>query len=127
MCELKLRRASGGVPDRALIDQGQDFSVLQAMAKRTREYWQEYVCGRCAVDGSSARCRPHLIEEASRGRAGDLDEHRSLVEKIASGVAVFERSFHWEYHGTGTDEYRAALIGAVGWCSGWQAGLAIIG
>ena len=36
------------------------------------------------------------------------------------------RSFRWEWHGTATEENRACLIAAVGWCSGWSELLTMI-
>lgn len=39
-------------------------------------------------------------------------------------VLRYSQSFVWGYHGTETDEDRAALLSAVGWCRGWQGLLA---
>jgi len=41
-------------------------------------------------------------------------------------VTRFGRSFRWELRGTDTGEDRAALISAVGWCSGWRPLLSIV-
>ncbi|MBI4011012.1 MAG: hypothetical protein HY359_01770 [Candidatus Rokubacteria bacterium] len=39
---------------------------------------------------------------------------------IVDHVGVYSCSFRWECRGTDTAEDQAALVSAVGWCSGWQ-------
>jgi hypothetical protein len=77
------------------------------------------VCGTCAGRSAAARCRRHFCEDAARGLA-DVHAQRELVETTAAHLTVYSQSFVWGYHGTESDEDRAALIVAVGWCSGWQ-------
>jgi hypothetical protein len=50
----------------------------------------------------------------------DLARHRILLKDVLEHLGLYRQSFVWGYHGTETDEDRAALISAVGWCSGWQ-------
>jgi len=61
------------------------------------------------------------------GAVGDLAVHRSELADILEHLTVYARSFRWECHDTETDRDRAALLSAVGWCSGWEAGLALVG
>ena len=89
------------------------------------EFWRRTVCGQCLGDGSRPRCRPHLLEDIARGAAVDLAEHRAFVDYLVKHLTVYYQSFVWGYHGTDTEEDRAALISAVGWCSGWRVGLSI--
>ncbi len=120
MCEMDLGPGSRAAARPKLIESGRDPRYLLAFAAETRAYWWKTVCGRCVSSGSSARCRPHLVEETSTGPAGDPAEHRALVQYNFDHVRAYRRSFVWEHHGTDTAEDRAALISAVGWCSGWH-------
>ncbi len=120
MCEMGLGRASRGAVRAELVEVGRDASQIRAFADRTREYWSKTMCGECLGDGSPPRCRLHLLEEASRGAVVNLPEHRARVEQVIKHLAVYRQSFVWGYHHTETEEDRAALISAVGWCSGWR-------
>ncbi len=46
---------------------------------------------------------------------------RGLVQGIAEHLHSFSRSFRWELRAIETPAERAALISAMGWCSGWQS------
>ena len=56
-----------------------------------------------------------------------FSEHRDLIDYMFEQITLYARSFRWEFQGTETEENKAALISAVGWCSGWQLFLPIIG
>jgi len=99
---------------------------LLAFGKETMPFWSKAVCGRCLGDGSGPRCQRHLLEEALDGACGDLAAQRALVEYIARHVSAFARSFVWGKHHLRTEEGRAALISAAGWCSGWQTFIALM-
>ena len=101
--------------------------ALQDLAVKTAPYWEKALCGRCAGNDSPQRCRRHLVEEISQGVIKDLSLHVSLVNDIETHMRMYNRSFCHGYHGTDTDEDRAALISAVGWCSGWKTLLSIVG
>lgn len=60
------------------------------------------------------------------GTVGDLDARRSEVAAILEHLTLYTRSFRWEDRDTETDRDRAALLSAVGWCSGWEAGLVLM-
>jgi len=120
LCDLNLSRVAGAHVRSERIVEGRDPRALRAFADQTRRYWGRTVCGRCRGDGSSRRCRPHLLEEVRRRGLSDVASHRGLVEHIVEHLGVYHQSFVWGYHGTETDEDRAALISAVGWCSGWR-------
>lgn len=119
MCEMGYNAASRGMAREKLVEEGRDTSALRAFAEETRVYWWKTVCGRCIANGASARCRPHLLEEATLGAMRDLTGHHAQVQNIFEHLRVYKQSFVWEYHGTDTAEDRAALISAIGWCSGW--------
>ena len=126
MCNMKYHSRSRGFmkAERALI--GRDLNALQDLAVKTAAYWEKALCGRCAGTDSPQRCRKHLVEELSRGEITDLSPHVSLVNHIEAHMRMYNRSFCHGYHGTDTDEDRAALISAVGWCSGWKTLLSIV-
>jgi hypothetical protein len=126
MCELGFDHRSRGSFNQDRIQQGRDLTWIRDFANATRGYWTPTVCGRCAGDGSVSRCRPHLLEEARAGTLSDVGAHRASVARILEGLTIFARSYRWEYRDTGTDRDRAALLSAVGWCSGWQAGLVLL-
>ncbi|MBW2561291.1 MAG: hypothetical protein JRE40_10620 [Deltaproteobacteria bacterium] len=126
MCDMKYDSDSKGLmkAERARI--GRDLSALQDLAVKTAPYWEKALCGRCAGNDSPQRCRRHLVEEISQGVIKDLSLHVSLVNDIETHMRIYTRSFCHGYHGTDTDEDRAALISAVGWCSGWKTLLSIV-
>jgi len=126
MCELEYGPNSPGKAGEDRIEKGRDLSELQALARKTARYWQKAVCGRCAGNGSFQKCRRHLIEELSQGVKTDLSTHAALVDDIAKHIKIYAKSFCFGYHGTETDEDVAALISAVGWCTGWKTFLSIV-
>jgi len=127
MCEMGFDRRSRGSFNRERLDAGRDLTMIRRFAATTSEYWTGTVCGKCSGEGSRARCRPHLLEDARRGAAVDLVADRATLAGILERLAVYARSFRWESRDTATDRDRAALLSAVGWCSGWEAGLALFG
>lgn len=126
MCEMGLYRASRGAAPEALLAQGRDLTPLRAFAAARRRFWWPTVCGRCRGDGSGPRCRAHLREEALAGRVAEPGPHRALVENIAGHLETYSRSFRWESRGIDTQADQAALLSAVGWCSGWQPWLPLL-
>ena len=119
MCEMGYGPDSRGTARPEVVERGRDLSALRAFAGHTMPYWRTTICGKCAGNGSPARCRRHLLEDTSRSLIRDVSVQRLLVEDIVHHLEKFHRSFVWGFHGTQTDEDTAALITAVGWCSGW--------
>jgi len=128
MCDMGLDRTSQAAAAReGRIEQGRDLAAIRDFAERTREHWLAGVCGACAGDRAPRLlCRPHLLEELRQGTAVDLAMHRGFLTELLERLNGYARSYRWEYRGTETDGERAALLSAVGWCSGWKAGLAIM-
>jgi len=50
----------------------------------------------------------------------DLSYHLKFVGYIVRHLKNYMLSFRWENRGKKTTEDMAALISAVGWCSGWK-------
>ena len=126
MCEDGYERQTRGAARDELIDQGRDAGPFLAFVSATRPYWRPIVCGRCLGTGSAVRCRTHLVEELSGDREVAGPVHRELVEYLHHHLIAYTRSFRWECRDTETDEDRAALVSAVGWCSGWTAWLPLL-
>lgn len=127
MCEMNLGPETRGAASADIVERGRDLKELRVFAQRTKTYWEKTICGRCLGNGSWLRCRRHLIEDASKGAMGSLLPHHDLLDYILQQITLYSRSFRWEFHGTDTEENKAALVSAVGWCSGWQPLLAILG
>lgn len=126
MCEMGFGPDTKGQVRAEIVETGGNPAHLMAFALKTRTYWIGTVCGRCSDSGSLQRCRHHLMEDATKGRLDSVSLHRNLVRNVYNHLVVYTRSFVWGYHGTATEEDRAALISAVGWCSGWRPLLKIM-
>jgi hypothetical protein len=126
MCEMGFDRRSRGTFSQERVDEGRDLTMIREFAAATRKCWAGTVCGKCSGEGTRSRCRPHLLEDVRSGAAGDLALHRGELDDILDRLTVYARSFRWECRNTETDRDRAALLSAVGWCSGWEGGLALL-
>jgi len=125
MCEMGFGPESKGMARPELIERGRDVTELLTLARKTEIYWEKAICGRCARNGSAQRCRRHLIGDVSMGLIDALSTHKTLIEYIYHHISLYHRSFRLEFQGSRTDEDMAALISAVGWCSGWKIFLSI--
>lgn len=126
MCEEEYGPDSTGFVKKKIVQQGRDLSELLGLARRTEPHWRKSVCGTCAGTASNRRCREHLIEDESMGLADDIPAHSALVNYISAHLVKYARSFQFQYKGSQTEEDTAALISAVGWCSGWGLFLSIM-
>ncbi len=126
MCDMGLNRSSPAMAREELLAEGRDVESLRRFATKRRRFWWNTVCGQCLGEDSTVRCRPHLREDLLADRITDPGEHRGLVEWILRHVTVYSRSFRWESRMTDTEEDQAALISAVGWCSGWEPWLPLL-
>ena len=127
MCDMDYGPESKGSASEDLLVRGREVAELNRFANRTRVHWEKMVCGRCLGNEAWPRCRPHLIQDASRGMVKDIACHRAFMDGIMEQIAIYSRSFRWEYRGTVTEKNEAALISAVGWCSGWRPFLSLVG
>ncbi len=121
-CALGLTPDEPAEPEAAtIVDEGRGLDPLRSFASETRRHWERWVCGKCAGSESPTRCRLHLAEDLDAGRGAGLPSQRVLVEDLSSHLRAYARSFGWSSRGTETAADRAALIGAVGWCGGWES------
>ena len=127
MCDMNLGPETKGAANEALIVRGRNATELRRFAESTRAYWERTICGRCLGNGSWPRCRRHLIQDALEGSVENLSRHRALISDLTKHITLYSRSFRWGFQGTEKEENKAALISAVGWCSGWQPFLTTLG
>ena len=129
MCGMDYGPESTGHPGQKARRCGRDLANFRSLALEAKTYWEPYVCGACLGqrDGQYL-CRAHLLARLSRGRSRDrqIDVHKPLIDYLSCQLGLYARSFRWEWRGTATEENRASLIAAVGWCSGWSELLTIM-
>ncbi len=125
MCDMKTYQSGIGVAPRDRLEQGRRTDLLREFALEHEPYWREYVCGLCHQDNSEVRCRRHFIEHASSLSEASVERHYAMLRHIYKHLVAFDRSFVWENRGTDGPEDRGALLGAVGWLSGWRPLLAL--
>lgn len=126
MCESGYGPQSEGFISAERLAAGRDLSQIREFLESSERYWRRAVCGRCSASAVEARCRVHLLEDLRRDPDLSLATHRALVENILGHVQRYSRSFGWDAQGTDTEEDRAALVSAVGWCGGWRHLLACL-
>jgi hypothetical protein len=127
MCEDEYGPNSKGFVKPHIVEQGRDLQELQSLARRTSGYWEKAVCGKCSGEDNPVRCRKHFIEDGSLGLVPDFSAAEALVSYVVRHLEIYARSFQFEFKGTQTLEDEAALISAVGWCSGWKLILSTVG
>ena len=69
------------------------------------------------------RCRQHLLAAMKARTPVDLVAQKAMLEDLSDRVARYQRSFS-AGGPKASDRDRAALIAAIGWCSGWRPLLA---
>lgn len=129
LCALNINNLGAGVSTRARLNRGRDSSELHAFATDLASLWRPNVCAICASEArettSPSRCRPHLLTEAKLQKSVDLSWQQGTLEELLGQLARYQDSFV-----AGADEPRdadrAALISAIGWCSGWRPLLALL-
>lgn len=126
MCKMGIGPHSKAIAREELIETGKNLSNIIQFSRKTMNYWKETVCGICADQRSPIRCRKHLLEDLSKITDLVMESQRNMVNYIFKHLSHYSRSFRWEFRGTEMDDDRAALISAVGWCSGWRPLLSIL-
>jgi hypothetical protein len=123
LCALDVENAAANASPLARIERGRDGSALRSFARRLETMWSQWVCSECLAhnDRGPTRnsCRGHLIAAVKVRMAVDIVAQRSLLLDLSDGVARYRRSFS-PGAPKASDRDRAALIAAIGWCSGWR-------
>lgn len=124
VCAMGIGPSSAGFIEHERWDTARNATGWLDFLAETRPLWHAHVCGRCDGSGRPARCRCHLIEDLVAGE-NDVAQAAAEVHWIAEHVHHFDRSFRWECQDSDTAEDHAALVVAIGWCSGWSSMLTL--
>jgi putative (di)nucleoside polyphosphate hydrolase len=108
------------------LTKAKDPARLRRFAEKSELYWRSDCCPRCinSVTGGHL-CRRHLIEALNEGAPLHLEEERAHLRNILARLENYAWSFSWGFRGIDGPEDHAALISAIGWCSGWSS-LAVV-
>ncbi len=127
LCALNVKNASAGSCSQARLDRGRDSRRLQNFARKLEPIWRSSLCPDCSGQESNGmaakRCRQHLLAAMKARTPIDVVVQRNMLQDLADRVARYQRSF-LAGGPKANDQDRAALIAAIGWCSGWQPLLA---
>jgi hypothetical protein len=130
LCALNINRAATGAAPRARLDRGRDSSGLRSVATSLVVFWRAQVCAICAGDADQAvafpRCRTHLLADLNSRRPVDFMWQQSSLRELSARLTKYERSFVFGADRP-SEQDRAALISATGWCSGWRPLLGLLG
>jgi hypothetical protein len=130
LCALNINHSAAGAAPPSRLDRGRDSSALRAFATSLTALWRPTVCTICEGEACeavvSSRCRPHLLADLQLHKPVDLAWQQATLEELTLRLARYQASFV-----AGADEPsdqdRAALIAATGWCSGWHPLLTLLG
>jgi len=87
--------------------------------------WRKKVCSICAGQAGAYRCRPHLLSDTKTGKVHS-DLQWADLENLHKSLERYGKSFG--QHGTNAHpQDAAALVTAIGWCSGWKPLLSFVG
>jgi hypothetical protein len=119
-CTMNLRHANAGACPQVRLARGRDISNLRDFASRLRPLWSAYLCPDCSGQaGSPMRCRRHLLAAIEAGAPVDFRIERYVLDGLSDRMTRYQKSFLAEGPQV-NDHDRAALIAAIGWCSGWR-------
>lgn len=126
ICELNPQRRGLLTDDR--LAEGKDVGRLRAFAVELAPLWHGECCPRCAGGQTAGHlCRRHIIAAVNDGVPPNFEVERRHLANLLRHLEAFEKSFTWGLRGTDAPEDRAALLGAIGWCSGWSSLIALVG
>lgn len=124
LCAMNLRNSGpAGASPRSRLDRGRDNSTLRAFAGRLAPAWRSWLCPECAgrerAGAAPTLCRQHLIAAIRAHGPVDISTQRNLLQDLYDHVARYQDLF-FVGGPEASDQDRAALIAAIGWCSGWR-------
>jgi hypothetical protein len=129
LCALNIDSGGAGASPLARLERGRDSSRLRAFASALAPLWRSTVCAVCVRGAyptvAPHRCRPHLLSDMKLRTPIDLSWQQATLQELSDRLTRYESSFA-AGAGEPSDEDRAALISAVGWCSGWRPLLALL-
>jgi hypothetical protein len=127
LCAMNVKNASAGACPQARLQQGRDCGQLRKFASKLQPIWRSSLCAECSgheSDGMSInRCRQHLLAAMKARTRIDIVALTKMLQDLSDRVARYQGSF-LAGGPKANDQDRAALIAAIGWCSGWRPLLA---
>jgi len=119
ICEINPRRR-GWLSD-AEINEARDYGRLRSFANELAPLWRESRCPRCLGLATSGRlCRRHLQEAIETHLPVAIEDGLRYLSSLMPRVDTYAKSFMWQYRGADRAEDHAALLAAIGWCTGWS-------
>ena len=116
-----------GLLSRAELAEAKDTLPLRDFAQGCAPFWRQDCCPRCITGVTGGHmCRRHMSEALSEGASLDLANERKYLMNMLARLENYAWSFSWGFRGLDGPEDRAALISAIGWCSGWVSLGAVI-
>jgi hypothetical protein len=128
LCALSIEHAGTGAAPLARLIRGRNSSGLYAFAADLAPLWRSKVCTICMGTReaiASPRCRPHLLADLNAHKRIDLSWQEVTLRELSIRLGRYEESFMARVNPP-SDQDRAALISAIGWCSGWRPLLALL-
>jgi hypothetical protein len=129
LCALNINNAGAGASSRARLDRGRDSNRLRDFATGLAPLWRPNVCAVCSNEPrnivGASRCRRHLLTDLKLQKPVDLSCQQGMLQELSRRLARYEKSFVAGADEP-TDQDRASLISAIGWCSGWRPLLALL-
>jgi hypothetical protein len=123
LCAMNIQNASAGVCPPTRLDRGRDNGKLRDFAARLEGAWRSFVCPECARQERAGTaptcCRRHLLAAMKTRMPVDISTQREQLHRLSDHIARYQKSF-LAGGPEASDQDRAALIVAVGWCSGWR-------
>jgi hypothetical protein len=124
LCTLNIKEALLGACSKSRLDRGRSTQRLQTFAFDLEPLWSSRVCDACRdQDGGSKNpaksCRKHLLADMRARRRVDLSRQQESLQELYAPLIRYQNSFLAGGRAASNDE-RAALIAAIGWCSGWR-------
>jgi hypothetical protein len=129
LCAMNLKDASAGVSPQERLDQGRDNSQLRNFASKFEPIWRSSLCSDCSDHESDElapkRCRQHLLAAMKARTPIDIVAQKNMLQDVSDRLARYKKSFVLGGP-KASDQDSAALIAAIGWCSGWRPLLALL-
>ena len=69
---------------------------------------------------SGRLCRRHLQEAIETRLPVAIEDGLRYLSSLMPRVDTYAKSFMWQYRGADRAEDHAALLAAIGWCTGWS-------
>jgi hypothetical protein len=125
LCNLNIADQSrGACPEQRLL-QGRDTGPLMQFALDLKEFWNDYVCDICKRHNGEMRCRKHFLADLRARRPIDHLRQQDVLRDLNRRLIRFQESFTVGKP-KASDQDRASLIAAIGWCAGWRPLLALL-